>query len=435
MSSILERETRRGRAARAGALAAAPAGFGAWPAGLLAMNRVQLAGGAVAGLLVPALLHDWSGARPSPTLLASAAALVLGYVAMRRMRSHPGVHAFGYVVYAFALAYAAAGIVLLLAGADVSRGPLVLSFGLSTAWFVAADRLARKGASWRLGYLPGAAPAALPRAPWVTWRRLDDPRADLGGLTGVVADLSAGVDPEWEQFLARCALQGLAVYDVRQVAERLTGKLRLEHLSENTLSSDLAHTAYARVKRLADLAAVILAAPLALPVTALAALAVKLESPGPALFRQVRTGHRGRPFVIWKLRTMRAEPGPGQSFTEDNDGRITRVGAVLRKYRVDELPQLWNILKGEMSWIGPRPEAAPLAQWYERETPFYCYRHMVRPGITGWAQVNQGNVAGPAAATEKLHYDFYYIKNLSPWLDLLIAAKTVRTVLTGFGSK
>jgi lipopolysaccharide/colanic/teichoic acid biosynthesis glycosyltransferase len=107
----------------------------------------------------------------------------------------------------------------------------------------------------------------------------------------------------------------------------------------------------------------------------------------------------------------------------------------LRKYRIDEFPQIWNILIGEMSWIGPRPETIVLSRWYEREVPFYCYRHMVAPGITGWAQVNQGNVAEIDAATAKLHYDFYYIKHLSPWLDLLIAGKTVATILTGFGAR
>ena len=135
-----------------------------------------------------------------------------------------------------------------------------------------------------------------------------------------------------------------------------------------------------------------------------------------------------------KFRTMRPQAEEGSHFTTENDSRVTRVGRFLRRYRLDELPQIVNILKGEMSWIGPRPEALPLATWYESEIPFYAYRHIVRPGITGWAQVNQGNVAEIEAATSKLHYDFFYIKHFSFWLDILIAAKTVRTVLTGFGA-
>ena len=123
------------------------------------------------------------------------------------------------------------------------------------------------------------------------------------------------------------------------------------------------------------------------------------------------------------------------AMTRDHDPRITRLGAFLRKSRIDELPQILNILKGEMSWIGPRPEAAPLAEWYESQLPFYQYRHIVPPGITGWAQVNQGHVTDPDDVLDKLHYDFFYIKNFSIWLDMLIVLKTLRTMLTGFGAR
>jgi lipopolysaccharide/colanic/teichoic acid biosynthesis glycosyltransferase len=127
--------------------------------------------------------------------------------------------------------------------------------------------------------------------------------------------------------------------------------------------------------------------------------------------------------------------GEAAHFTIDGDPRVTRLGAVLRRFRIDELPQIWNIVRGDMSWIGPRPEARALAEWYEDQIPFYSYRHIVRPGISGWAAVNQGNVAEIDAATAKLQYDFYYIKHFSLWLDLLIVAKTVHTVLTGFGAR
>ncbi len=166
----------------------------------------------------------------------------------------------------------------------------------------------------------------------------------------------------------------------------------------------------------------------------IAAVFIKLDSKGPVFFVQDRVGYRGRIFRAYKLRTMKPEIA-GAHYTEDNDKRITRVGKVLRKYRIDELPQIINVLKGDMSWIGPRPEAVPLSEWYERELAFYSYRHIVRPGITGWAQVRQGNVARPDTVQYKLHYDFYYIKNFSPWLDFVIVAMTVRTILTGFGSR
>jgi lipopolysaccharide/colanic/teichoic acid biosynthesis glycosyltransferase len=123
------------------------------------------------------------------------------------------------------------------------------------------------------------------------------------------------------------------------------------------------------------------------------------------------------------------------AMTGDGDERITRVGRILRKFRLDELPQIFNIMKGEMSWIGPRPEAEVLSRWYQSEIPFYRYRHVVKPGISGWAQVNQGHVADVEQVHRKLQYDFYYIKYFSPWLDLLILLRTIKTILTGFGSR
>ena len=123
------------------------------------------------------------------------------------------------------------------------------------------------------------------------------------------------------------------------------------------------------------------------------------------------------------------------AMTDADDVRITRLGSFLRRTRIDELPQAWNILRGEMSWIGPRPEAEVLSKWYTGDVPFYRYRHVVRPGISGWAQVNQGHVAEVDDIHLKLQYDFFYIKYFSPWLDILIVFRTVRTMLTGFGSK
>lgn len=191
---------------------------------------------------------------------------------------------------------------------------------------------------------------------------------------------------------------------------------------------------YMQIKRLLDL---LMSAIFLLPVCLLIgvmAVFIKLESKGPAFFVQPRMGYRGRTFRMFKLRSMRTDMPPGQYFTSEDDPRITRIGRFIRKYRIDELPQIFNIIRGDMSWIGPRPEAVQLGEWYAKDIPFYVYRHAVRPGISGWAQVNQGNVAEVEAATVKLQFDFYYIKNFSPWLDLLIVLKTIRTVLTGFGS-
>jgi lipopolysaccharide/colanic/teichoic acid biosynthesis glycosyltransferase len=168
------------------------------------------------------------------------------------------------------------------------------------------------------------------------------------------------------------------------------------------------------------------------------AVAIRLDSKGPALFRQKRVGHSGRLITVYKFRTMRCADVADEraaAMTRNDDDRVTPVGKVLRNLRIDELPQIFNILKWEMSWIGPRPEAQVLSIWYTSEIPFYRYRHVVKPGISGWAQVNQGHVAEVNEVHRKLQYDFYYIKYFSPWLDVLIFFRTIKTMLTGWGAR
>jgi lipopolysaccharide/colanic/teichoic acid biosynthesis glycosyltransferase len=214
--------------------------------------------------------------------------------------------------------------------------------------------------------------------------------------------------------------------------------VELQHLSENSFGSLLPARGYFYFKGLADFAVALLLLPVALPVMAVVAAAVRIDSAGPVLFRQRRVGHAGRPITVYKFRTMRqveVTDERSSAMTRSDDHRITRVGRILRKLRIDEVPQIINILKWEMSWIGPRPEAQVLSVWYTSEIPFYRYRHVVKPGISGWAQVNQGHVAEVKDVHEKLHYDFYYIKYFSPWLDLLIIFRTIKTVLSGFGAR
>ena len=187
-----------------------------------------------------------------------------------------------------------------------------------------------------------------------------------------------------------------------------------------------------------DILIALVALPLFSPALLLIALAIRLDSAGPVLFRQKRMGFRGEPFEVYKFRTMRPVTAPPSdsdarraAITQSDDDRITRIGRILRRTRIDEIPQILNILRGEMSWIGPRPEAMALSAWYQSEIAFYSYRHVVKPGITGWAQVNQGHVAEIHDVHYKLCYDFYYIKYLSAWLDALIVFRTIRTVITG----
>ena len=261
-------------------------------------------------------------------------------------------------------------------------------------------------------------------------------------LGSIVSDLHFDHTPEWERLFAKAALRGIPVYHYRQISELETGQVRIDHLSENVLGSLIPNLPYMALKRVLDVLLTILALPVLIPLMLLLAVLIKLDSRGPVLFIQDRVGFRGDVFPMVKFRTMHmreVEDDPDalreDSMTKSDDDRITRIGRFLRKVRLDEIPQAWNIVKGDMSWIGPRPEAISLSEWYENEIPFYSYRHIVRPGLTGWAQVNQGHVTNLGDVTAKLRYDFYYVKNISHWLDMLIALKTIRVVLGGLGAK
>lgn len=235
--------------------------------------------------------------------------------------------------------------------------------------------------------------------------------------------------------LLRCRLDGMRVTDHLSFWERETGQVMLEALEPSWLIySDgfrIGGWVNRKLKRLGDVAFAGFLLIATAPLMAMAALAVRLDSPGPVLFRQERSGHRGRAFVIHKFRTMRAdaERDGRPRWAAERDPRITRVGNLLRKTRIDELPQLWNVIKGEMSFIGPRPERPFFVERLAGEIPYYRERHRVRPGITGWAQVNYPYGASVAEAREKLAYDLYYIKNYSLLLDMLVLLATVEVVL------
>lgn len=370
-------------------------------------------------------------------------AVVLGYYIFRSLTSYPGIRAGLYILPTFALSYGIVLVGILALRYDYSRFVLLTGFTLCCLWFMFVFLLLRRVRLLTIGVVPVGQIGTLFNLQGVNWIALDEPTMPLPfGCEAIVADFRADLPDAWDRFLADAALAGLPVYHIKQLRESLSGQVEIDHLSENTFGSLIPNSAYMNLKRLVDLLLALLATLiLALPL-AVSALAIKLDSPGPVLFRQYRIGRAGRPFRIFKLRTMHISnlSSDGEmlrvgAITQQGDPRITRVGRFLRRTRIDELPQILNIIRGDMSWIGPRPEAEVLSQWYEAELPFYRYRHIVRPGITGWAQVNQGHVADVENVLKKLQYDFYYVKYFSPWLDMLIAVLTIKIVITGFGSR
>ena len=240
--------------------------------------------------------------------------------------------------------------------------------------------------------------------------------------------------------LLRAKLSGVRVEDATTTYERLTGKILVDDLKPSWLifSDGFRASRVTRsIKRMLDLALSILGCAIAAPLMILTALAVKLDSKGPVLYSQERVGENGRTFTLYKFRSMRAdaEQAGRPVWARDKDDRVTRVGRFIRLTRLDELPQLWNVLRGDMSFVGPRPERPFFVEQLAREIPFYMERHAVKPGVTGWAQVKYRYGSSIEDAMEKLRYDLYYIKHLSVIFDLTIVLDTVKVILFGKGAK
>ncbi len=231
----------------------------------------------------------------------------------------------------------------------------------------------------------------------------------------------------------------VAIEESSSFYERLTGRVNLEMMRP----SWLIFSGRGRQARLSGVlrtfmhrVVALIGAIVSLPISLLTAVLIKLESPGPVLYRQERVGKNGRPFTIMKFRSMRTDAekdGPVWA-QKDGDARVTRVGRIIRKIRVDELPQFWNILKGEMNFVGPRPERPHFVKQLAEEIPFYKQRHLIPPGLTGWAQIKYPYGASIEDARQKLQYDLYYIKNQSLVLDAVILFETVKTILFGRGT-
>ena len=233
--------------------------------------------------------------------------------------------------------------------------------------------------------------------------------------------------------------RGVVVEDAGALLERMSGKIHLDGLRP----SSFLYAEGFRIKpsqqitrRIASTVAAAIGLVLFAPLFPVVVLLVRLSSPGPIFFRQVRVGQAGRTFTVFKFRTMRqdAEAG-GAKWASKNDPRVTKFGMLMRKTRVDEVPQLWNVLRGDMAFVGPRPERPEFVPWLAEQLPYYNLRHMIRPGLTGWAQIRYGYGATLAESRQKLEYDLYYVKHASLGLDLLIMFETIKTILHRKGAQ
>ena len=269
---------------------------------------------------------------------------------------------------------------------------------------------------------------------WISCEELDD---SLGFLDGFTITLQSANETEQSKILLKMTHRNIPVFHERALHEQLSGQMDLSHLTGEELEGFQPPRVYFVVKRFGELMVVVVALPLLLLLSLIAAILVKAESTGPVFFRQTRIGLHGQRFSITKFRTMVHNNGNSNKsqFADLQDNRVTRVGRWLRHYRLDEIPQIWNVVRGDMSLIGPRPEQPTFVEQFKTNIPYYDYRHTVRPGIAGWAQVRYGYASTEDQTRSKLEYDFFYIKHMSLWLDFNILLRTLRTILLRKGAR
>lgn len=327
---------------------------------------------------------------------------------------------------------------VLLLRLEYARTSLVVGVGILLATQILAVVVNRRFRKLKVAFVPTEdIEGLLPRnARNLEYRVLEFP--DLGDIRfdGIVVDMDTELDDEWIRFISHCNIAGIPVFNARKVTEYLDGKVNLANLQSTDLANLQPQPVYLAAKRAFDILSTLMVAPLLLPICLILAGLIRLDSPGPALFVQHRIGKGNNVFRMYKFRSMRPQDANNLApqFADQDAHRITRLGAFIRKFRIDELPQFFNVLKGDMSLIGPRPEQPEFVEKFEAEVPYYSYRHIIRPGITGWAQVNHGYAADTETTRAKVEHDFFYIKNLSPTLDFLVILRTLKTIATGFGA-
>lgn len=373
--------------------------------------------------------HDWHNLIVVCLVIAAVPFLVSAILAGMRTREFPFTLSalITVVVYNF-------GIVALSGWRiPISYTGLLMALpALVGVMILAATRLTR-ATDEKLAILdfPGAQDAAKIIGGHIAIIREED--LDLAEFDRILIDGETHHTPAWNRQLTQAQMRGTLVQPWYAMLEEKWGRVPAEYFVVSHLSYSPSQLYYTKIKRLMDILLVILVCPVALPIGACIWAYIRMIDGGPSLFVQTRRGYGGRNFRMLKFRTMRK--GTHGGVTGSADKRILPGCRFLRRYRLDELPQLLNILRGEMSWIGPRPVSLEVARYCEKLTPAYSARYFLLPGITGWAQVQFRYAASASEEIEKLEYDLYYLKRISLDLDLEITFRTIRTLLTGSGAR
>ena len=355
-------------------------------------------------------------------------------ITLHNIQRFPGITSSTYIIPVIFFWFLIILLIIKSIGTSYSLYYYSLSGFLLLVYLFFIDIINRKHEVYTFAYIPVGRAKQIPeQIPTVSWLLLQSPSLELE-VNGIVTDLhSDDLTDDWERFITDKTLKGTPVYHYRNIRESLTGRVRINHMYENELGSLLPSPNYLFLKYCFDVILILASLPMTLIIGLITAIAIKLEDGGKVFYIQPRVGYRGEVFNVYKFRSMKEKSKEVVTTTDDN--RITKVGKLIRKTRIDELPQFINVIKGEMSLIGPRAEFIDFAVELEKEVPFFNYRHIVKPGISGWAQVTQGYATGPEETKIQIEYDFYYIEHISFSLDLLIFFKTIHTMVTGFGAR
>ncbi|KMK51138.1 hypothetical protein RO21_08000 [[Actinobacillus] muris] len=414
--------------------------YSRWYERIFFSTTIQSCLGVFISSLLPAFImweDKWQVDTRSNTIIVTSLTFIFIALTLRILMKYPGNKSSSFIISSVIVWYFIALTILTIFRLDYSNLLLGISFFLTSLFCFIGYFLSRNWIIPKIAYIPLGKAKNIHTIKNVEWIQLIEPNLGIRRINAIAVDLhSPELTAVWQSFLAKCTLNGIPVYNVRQLEESLTGRVKIRHMYENDLGSLLPSPIYSLVKRLMDIVLIIATFPITLPIMAITAVAIRLESEGGALFIQKRVGQGGKEFTIYKFRSMCHDSEKnGAQFASANDMRVTHIGKFIRKTRIDELPQFFNVLKGDMSLIGPRPEQKNFVDKFEEKIPFYNYRHIVKPGISGWAQVVQGYAADVDDTQVKVEHDFYYIKHFSLWLDILIIFKTLKTMFTGFGAR
>lgn len=369
------------------------------------------------------------------SLITLTSIYVINALLLKKIFRFPGGRSFSYNASITLALIAMAMMIILAFRLGYSRSTLFTGFALLIGVQFANFIINRRYRRLKFALLPGVVITNKSSAQNICFRELTSTELSSIRYDAIIVDTESKIEDGWLRYVAHHSASGTTIISSKAINEAINGKVDLNMLSIHDMDSLQPSAVYAIAKRLIDIASVALLSPIVLPVSLIVATIIRFESKGSVLFIQERIGQKNIPFRMYKFRSMIPEDNDTPRFADMDEHRITRFGSFIRKFRLDELPQFLNVLKGDMSLIGPRPEQGGFVEQFEQEVPFYSYRHIVKPGITGWAQVSQGYAVCTESTREKVEHDFFYIKNLSLWVDILIVLKTVKTIITGFGAR